>query len=168
MSNHLDLGHIRRAGETAEIVFHRRLARPIEKVWAALTVPERLADWFADVEFLDLRMGGAIRLNFAHADHRFQGTIVAYDPPRRIAWTWPKADGSQSTVTFELQPDGQNCRLTLTETGLAWSDGAGNGAGWHAHLQAIEDACDGVRTPWARLAEREQVVSGAYRAMAPA
>jgi uncharacterized protein YndB with AHSA1/START domain len=38
------LGQVRRTGETYELVFERRLARPLEKVWAALTTPECLAD----------------------------------------------------------------------------------------------------------------------------
>ena len=43
-----ELGEVRRDGETVTIVFRRRLSRPVEKIWAALTVPERLADWFAE------------------------------------------------------------------------------------------------------------------------
>jgi uncharacterized protein YndB with AHSA1/START domain len=162
-----DLGHIRRVGDTAEITFHRQIARPVDRVWAALTVPERIADWFAEVERLELRLGGALHLHFPAVNYRIQATIVALEPPRLIAWTWPKADGSQSTVRFELAPDGEGCRLTLTETDLVWSEGAGNGAGWHAHLQAFEDACDGVHTPWPRLVEREQAVSAAYKTLAP-
>ena len=168
MTGPQDLGHIRRVGDTAEVTFHRQIARPIEKVWAALTVPERIADWLAEVKSLELRLGGAIHLHFPAVNYRIQGTIVALEPPSLIAWTWPKADGSQSTIRFELTPDDAGCRLTLTEADLVWSEGAGNGAGWHAHLQALEDACDGVRTPWARLTEREQAVSAAYTTLAPA
>ena len=43
------------------MVFHRHYAKPIEKVWAALTTPERLADWLADAE-IELRLGGRIQL----------------------------------------------------------------------------------------------------------
>ena len=35
------LGEVRRDGETVTIVFERRYAKPVEKIWAALTVPER-------------------------------------------------------------------------------------------------------------------------------
>ena len=113
-----ELGALRRTGDTVEIVFHRRYARPIEKVWAALTVPERLADWFAEVEILDLRLGGAIHLSFAEVDYKIQGVITVYEPPRRLTWTWPHAEGGTSTVSFDLEPDGDGCRLTLTERGL--------------------------------------------------
>ena len=162
-----DLGAMRRTGDTVEIVFHRRYARPIEKVWAALTVPERIADWFAEVETLDLRPGGAIHLVFPEANYRIQGVITVLEPPRRLTWTWPHKDSGESTVSFELEPDGDGCRLTLTERGLILSDGAGNAAGWHAHLQAMEDAIDGVRTPWSKLLEREKVVNQVYKDRAP-
>jgi uncharacterized protein YndB with AHSA1/START domain len=163
-----DLGEVRRTGETVEIVFRRQYGRPIEKIWAALTVPERIADWFAEVELLELRLGGAIHLRFPEVDFRIQGRITAYDPPRVLTWTWPRDDGSQSTVTFELEPVEGGCRLTLTEAGLKTSEGAGNAAGWHAHLQALEDAADGVRTPWAKLIEREQAVNAVYKERSPA
>jgi hypothetical protein len=45
-------GVIRKTDNGYEIVFVRRLAKPIEKVWAALTVPERIADWFTDMRFI--------------------------------------------------------------------------------------------------------------------
>ena len=163
-----DLGDVRRTGDTVEIIFHRRYARPIEKVWAALTVPERMADWFADVESLELRLGGAIHLYFPEVDYRIQGVITALEPPRRLTWTWPQPDGTESTVSFELEPDGAGCRLTLIERGLTLSQGAGNAAGWHAHLEALTDACDGVRTPWATLIEREKAVNQVYKDRAPA
>jgi len=162
-----DLGAMRRTGDTVEILFHRRYARPIEKVWAALTVPERIADWFAEVETLDLRLGGAIHLSFPEVNYRIQGVITVLEPPRRLTWTWPREAGGESTVSFDLEPDGDGCRLTLTERGLALSEGAGNAAGWHAHLEAMQDAIDGVRTPWSKLLEREKVVNQVYKDRAP-
>jgi uncharacterized protein YndB with AHSA1/START domain len=42
-------GVVTRDGDTYEIVFVRRLQKPIEKVWAALTTPERLEDWLGVV-----------------------------------------------------------------------------------------------------------------------
>jgi uncharacterized protein YndB with AHSA1/START domain len=163
-----DLGDVRRTGDTVEIVFHRRYARPIEKVWAALTVPERIADWFAEVETLDLRLGGAIHLAFPGDHAKIKGVITAYEPPQRLAWTWPQQDGSTSTVTFQLEPDGADCLLTLIESDLTLSQGAGNAAGWHAHLEAMQDAVDGMRTPWSTLVSRAKRVDQFYKDRAPA
>ena len=56
------LGEVTVSDDTLQIVFHRHLRAPVEKVWAALTTPERLADWFANAE-IDLRVGGILRLD---------------------------------------------------------------------------------------------------------
>jgi uncharacterized protein YndB with AHSA1/START domain len=163
-----DLGEIRLTGDTVEIVFRRRYAKPVEKIWAALTVPERLADWFTDVEIEALRVGAKVRLDFKEVNVQAEGVIVQYDPPRTIAWTWSSAGGGESVVRFDLEPDGDGCRLTLTESGLKADHGAGNAAGWHAHLEALEDAAEGVRTAWATLLEREAAVNALYKGRAPA
>jgi uncharacterized protein YndB with AHSA1/START domain len=57
------LGTVTRRGEVYDLVIERRIQKPVAKVWAALTVPERIADWFTPVE-LDLRIGGIYRLSF--------------------------------------------------------------------------------------------------------
>jgi len=161
-----DLGEVRRVGDTIEIVFTRRYARPVAKVWAALTVPERLGDWFADATIDRLEVGGRIELYFTGADYRSLAVITQLEPPRLIAWTWSDPDGSKaSQVRFELAPDGEATTiLTLTHTELALDEADGVPAGWHAHLQAIEDACDEVRTSWDTLLEREAAVNAAYKA----
>lgn len=158
------LGDVRRTGDTFEVVFHRRYARPIEKVWAALTVPERIADWFCEVEVEALRVGAPIRLYFPEVDHRVAGEITAYDPPRLFAWTWPQ-DGRPAEVRFELARDGDGCRLTLTQGGLSPKDGLGVAAGWHAHLEGLERAADGVRFTWAEVVAAEKAVSKAYEGL---
>lgn len=166
---HEELGEVRRTGETVELVFRRRYARPLERVWAALTVPERLTDWFAEAKIDRLEVGGRMELYFTGADYRSLGRIVAYEPPRLFAWTWSETDGSkESLVRFELEPDGDGCRLTLTHSRLPSADAAGVLSGWHAHLEAVEDACDGVFTPWDRLIEREKEASPLYEGRVPA
>lgn len=158
-----DLGEVTRHGDTVTIVFRRRYARPIEKVWAALTVPERLNDWFAEVTSGRMEAGGAVQLYFLGADYRSLARVETYDPPRAIAWTWSELDGSRaSLVRFDLEPDGDGTRLTLTHSDLAVGEAKGVPAGWHAHLEAFEDACDGVFTSWDTLMDREGRISGLY------
>ena len=59
-------GAIRRTDSGAyEIVFVRRLRRPIHKVRAALTTPERIADWFTDMRFIpEPRLGARVEVRF--------------------------------------------------------------------------------------------------------
>jgi uncharacterized protein YndB with AHSA1/START domain len=150
-------GVVRRIGETYELVFVRRLNRPIERVWAALTTPERLADWLAEVDFEDgLRVGGRFDLRFPAFSYQTRCEIVAIDPPRLFAWTWgpEKSATLANAIRFELQPDGDGCILTLTNPGLVRRDLEGVAAGWHAPLAALPDAVDGVATP--NTPEREK------------
>ena len=143
-----------------DVVFHRRISRPVEKVWAALTVPERIADWFTEAD-LELRIGGRYRLRFSDAeDSGFDGQIVELDPPRRIAHTWPHPEHTQSIVRYELEPDSDGgCRLTLTQTSLA-SRHSGVLAGWHTFLEALPGAAEQVRMTW--RAEREAEIRALY------
>ncbi|TAL30820.1 SRPBCC family protein [Phenylobacterium sp.] len=163
-----DLGEVTRVGDTVTIVFRRRYAKPVERVWAAITVPERLADWFCEVEIEALRPGAAITLFFREADVRATGRITIYEPMRTMEWTWPQPEGGESVIRFDVEADGAGARLTLTESGLPLKDGAGNAAGWHAHLDGLEGAMDGVRTSWAAILESEGRVNQIYKDRAPA
>src|ERR1700712_2115401 len=104
------LGEIPQTGDGADLVFERRLAQPIEKVWAALTVPERISEWLMTRTEIDLRVGGRFALEWVDEDYRMAGEIVELDPPRVIAWTWPHKEHPDSVVRWELTPDGAGCR----------------------------------------------------------
>ncbi len=64
-------------------------------------------------------------------------------------------------VRWELAPEGEGCRLILTQTDLAPPGHLDVAAGWHTHLEGLPDAVDGVRTPW--TAERERELAALYR-----
>jgi uncharacterized protein YndB with AHSA1/START domain len=156
------LGEVTVTGDEVSLSYSRRYARPIEKVWAASSTPERLADWLATAE-IDLKVGGVIRLNWNNGAHTMEGRVVAYDPPLVLAWSW-LLDGRETVVRFVLEPDGDGCKLTLTHSGLTLNgqDSAGVRAGWHAHLEGVPDAMDGKATPWAVKTARETVLASAY------
>jgi uncharacterized protein YndB with AHSA1/START domain len=153
------LGVVRQVGARYEIVFERRLGKPADQVWAALTIPERLADWFLDAE-VDLRLGGIIRLS-APGHTTSEHVIVELSPPRVIAWTWPHPGHPHSVVRFELTPEGDGCRLILVQTDLEPGEHMISIAtGWHVHLEGLEGAAEAVRTPFS--AERQKRVAARY------
>jgi uncharacterized protein YndB with AHSA1/START domain len=158
------LGEVAVAGDEVTLTYRRRYARPIEKVWAAITTPERLADWLAASE-VELKAGGVIRLNWNQGMHAMEGRVIAYDPPRIVAWTW-LIDGRETVVRFELEADGDGCKLTLTHAKLALNGSQASGvrAGWHAHLEGVPDAIDGKATPWTVKQAREAALASAYPA----
>jgi uncharacterized protein YndB with AHSA1/START domain len=153
-------GVVSRTGDTYEIVFVRRLARPIEKVWAALTIPERLEDWLGVVTLDEdggLVAGARFELRFPLDGYRTRCQVVAVEPPRLFAWTWGLPDGPAdlaNAIRFELAPDGDGCILTLTNPGLVRQDLESVAAGWHTHLEALFGAADGIRTNWTPERER--------------
>ena len=82
---------------------------------------------------------------------------------KTFAWEWCELDGSNtSLVRFDLEPDGDGCRLTLTHSGVKRSEAKDVGPGWHAHLQAIADAADGIETPWSTVKARSQAAEPLY------
>ena len=161
-------GVVRKTGEDEyEIVFRRRIRKPLERVWAALTVPERIADWLANATIEPrLEVGARFALHFPTQDYRMVGRIVALDPPLLIAWTWPDPnapEGAQpGVVRFELSPDGDGCVLTLTNPHLARVGLENVAAGWHTHLEGLPGAADGVHIPWS--ADSEAVHEARYAA----
>jgi uncharacterized protein YndB with AHSA1/START domain len=159
------LGTVARTGETFEVTFERRLAKPLEKVWAAITVPERIADWLTEAE-VELRLGGRFRLWFAADSYAVDGRIVELEPLRRLAWTWPDPLHPDSVVRFELASEGAGTRLVLTQTALPAKQLSCVTGGWHTHLEGLPGAADGVRTPFS--SEREAQILTRYEGRFPA
>ena len=156
-----DIGHVTIDNGDLQVVFRRRYAKPVEKVWAAVSTPERIADWLAIAEY-EPKVGGVVRLDW-YGHNKMEGRVVAYDPPRLFAWTWP-LNGRETVVRFALEPDGPlACWLTLTHAGL---DPAGAGAGvrvgWHAHLEGIPDALEGRATSWETVMARNTELTAFY------
>jgi uncharacterized protein YndB with AHSA1/START domain len=145
------LGTVTRRGAVYDITLTRRIARPVEKVWAAIAKPERIADWFTEVE-LDPRPGGVFRLKFPQDGYVLEGVVLAYEPMRLFAYSWPDPSHANSVVRFELEPEGRGCRLTLTQTSLS-GRGMNILAGWHVFLGGLPGAAEGVRTVWTRAHE---------------
>ena len=154
-------GEVTVADDAVRVVFHRRYNKPIRKVWAALTTPERLADWFAMAD-IEMRVGGAVRLDW-QGHNSMEGRVVTLDPPRAFAWTWT-IGGRETLVRFDLKADGEACELTLTHSGLNPRPGMGPGvrASWHAHLEALPDALEGRATSWATTTARRDAAQRFY------
>ena len=142
-------GVVERDGDRWKIGFARRIERPIDKVWAALTLPERIADWFGDADVLDLRVGGRMVIRFREPpDETMAAEITALEPPRLFEFRWNDVEDPRGAlVRWELEPDGAAaCRLRLVQFGLPRQKLADTGSSWHHFLDMIPAAADGVRT----------------------
>lgn len=124
-------GEVTLADGRMQIVFRRSYRKPIEKVWAALTTSERLADWFGAAE-VDLRPEGKFRFTYP-GGYSVEMQITRLDAPRVLAWAW-KIDDIDTSVLFELTPSRlmsrynawQNASLVTAADGLSgearWED----------------------------------------------
>ncbi len=143
--------------------FERRLGHPVERVWDALTRPERLAVWFGSDEIeLDLVEGGRFDVRttgppeLVEAIIREAGeealmqhnTILRLERPLLFEHTFGDPD---SIARWELQRDGDGCRLILTHTepaGFDAADAPRDLGGWHTLLDLMEQALAGEPVEW--------------------
>lgn len=145
-----DLGTATKTGDGRyELRFERRLSHPVDKVWSALTEPDELAGWLAASD-VELTEGGRIELRWLNTDAGgnaavMRGTITRLEPPRLIEY-----DGDiHGLLRWELREDGDGCLLTLTNRTPASDDWlTETRAGWHIHLDHLEDALDGRPVDW--------------------
>ncbi len=93
---------------------------------------------------IDARPGG----RFTIVDRREDGDIehvggyLEIDRPRRLVFTFgvPQFDPTETTVTVEIAPDGDGCRLTLTHTDVPPEWVEQDREGWTMILGALEAA----------------------------
>ncbi len=148
-------GKMTEAGEAYELRFERMIDRAIEKVWAALTIPERIADWLTDCE-IEPRVGGRYTLRFRNPTYEMNGIIRVIEPPKLLEYTWPEpGHPANSIVRFLLVPHERGCLLRLTQT---WpqhkrEDLSSILAGWHMHLDRMQQSIAGAATAFDPVAE---------------
>jgi uncharacterized protein YndB with AHSA1/START domain len=124
--------------------YERRLRHPVEKVWEALTDPAQVEEWWARAE-VELAEGGRARLEWLNGDAVAEGHVSRLDPPHTIEFD----TDIHGRLLWELEPDGEATRLTLTVTAeLPDEYLASVRAGWHVHIDFLEDALDGRPVDW--------------------
>jgi uncharacterized protein YndB with AHSA1/START domain len=126
------------AGEARTAVLRRTYDAPLDDVWAACTVPDRLDRWFLAVSG-DLREGG----RFALAGNA-GGEIVRCDPPHALDLTWVYGDRPVDEVRLRLSDAGDGATLLEIEhatvsTEVEWEGRMldvipGVGSGWELPL----------------------------------
>lgn len=146
--------------------FERRFRHPIEKVWDALTRPERIKEWLGEVEVdLELVEGGRYyvetvgppELVEAIKEEAGADQLVAHDTVLRVErpmlFVHTFGGDPASIARWELQRDGDGCRLTLIHTEPPDFDPAHRArdlGGWHTLLDLMEASLDGQPIPWTK------------------
>ena len=108
---------------------------------------------------LDLRIGGAIRLEFDNSKlpndaeglakhpgtgiHTFEGRITRLETMRVLAYTWMWGD-HETEVTYELAPKGKDVLLTVLHRRLTRELASKVTGGWDVHTGILADLLNGV------------------------
>jgi uncharacterized protein YndB with AHSA1/START domain len=117
---------------------------PAEKIFHALTdgpttreywFHENVSDWKIGSKWSHRRLDGS-------ADD-VVGTVLENDPPHRLVTIWaapaaPDDPAQQSRVTFEIEPVGGVCRLTVTHDELPPDQLDDAASGWSSVLSSLK------------------------------
>jgi uncharacterized protein YndB with AHSA1/START domain len=145
-----------------EVCLIRTLPGPIERIWEYLTDPEKRARWFAGGP-MEPKVGGKMTLQFKHKNlapdeappeqyksvhetgFEMPGTILRWEPPHVLSYTFDE----DSTVTFELTPQGNQVLLVLTHhaRGNDIPSLTGYASGWHTNFAMLIADLEGTPKP---------------------
>ena len=142
-----DLGTIEANGEGWRLTLVRRFDAPIDQVWAAITEPDRLADWLSETK-IEPCVGGKIEIDFG-PDEVAGGEVLAFDPPHAFEFEWERRSGGVSSIVrFELASEGRGTVLTLIHRRQSARTARSTCAGWHAHLDGLLATLGGEPVEW--------------------
>jgi uncharacterized protein YndB with AHSA1/START domain len=119
----------------------------VDDLWSALTEPERLARWIADVEG-DLSVGGEFNARFT-SSWEGPGRVDVCEPPHRLLLTMNPGEEDETVIEALLNAEVGGTRLVIEERGLPIDGLASHGAGWQAHIEDLAALISGRdRTDW--------------------
>lgn len=108
--------------ETKPLVLERTLDAPASKIWQALTDAKKMKEWYFDVPNFKPEVG--LEFEFTAGEtggkqYRHLCKITEVIPEKKLSYSW-RYDGypGNSEVSFELAPDGNGTKLTITHKGL--------------------------------------------------
>jgi uncharacterized protein YndB with AHSA1/START domain/DNA-binding transcriptional ArsR family regulator len=129
-----------------EKVFEIYIRTTPERLWQAITDPDIRSKYHFGVRVAsDWKPGSGIELTHTNAPAPLgEGEVLEADPPRRLAHTmvalWSdeaKAEGT-SRVTWDIEPVGDSCRLTLTHDQLGEGASEELYGGWPMILSGLK------------------------------
>ena len=82
-----------------------------DEVWAALTEPERLEEWFANEAELDARPGGEGVFRWGDGEER-RAVVRELEEAERLVLDWD--DGGETAIELAAVPDGTRVRVVET------------------------------------------------------
>ena len=132
--------------ETGAVVVEGVFGTDQADLWHALTSPERLRRWIADVAG-DLRVAGSFTARFT-SGWEGTGQVVACEEPTRLEVT-TQSDNQTTTIEAWVSPAPGGARLVIEERGLPRGQLHFYGAGWQTHVEDLGVSLRGEQpSPW--------------------
>jgi uncharacterized protein YndB with AHSA1/START domain len=102
-------------------IIERTFNAPADKVWEAITNKDQMRQWYFDLADFKAEPGFEFQFEGGPDDrkylHKCRVTEVVPGKKLQYSWRYEGYEGN-SLVTFELFPEGDKTRLTLTHEGL--------------------------------------------------
>ncbi|XAS68532.1 metalloregulator ArsR/SmtB family transcription factor [Micrococcaceae bacterium Sec5.7] len=167
MSRH-PLGTLERLDDgTVRLTFVREYAHPVEAVWAAITDPAQTSKWWAAARG-SAQPGSEFSLQWLNGEDGelewWHGEVLRSEPPH----LFEHSNSQHGLLRWELEaaivrvPDTagggskQGTRLTFTNIVSAPDDAVTMSlAGWHVHLDHLQEALEGREADWPPWMETE-------------
>lgn len=158
-----------REGAMVTASLTRWLEASPDEVWAALSTPERLVQWLAPGS-IDLRVGGAVRLDFGDSGIVIDSAVTAVTPLERLEYSWSGPSDPSRPIRWRLEPRDGGVELTLTLILPPDDDVGRSAAGWAAHLEMLACALAGapIAFPFERFKATREVYRGQVASQASA
>lgn len=130
----------------------RKFAAAPERVFAAWTNPEELANWWGPEGMttpqckMDVRTGGAWQTTMRNDkgdEYTVSGVYRTIDPPRHLVFTWAwhndgVRDGHETEISVQLEPVDGGTHLVLIQQTFAERDQRDNHhGGWMSSLNDL-------------------------------
>lgn len=104
-----------------EHIYQTHIRTTPQRLWEAITSPEFTRQYFHRMHIdCDWKPGSAVKFRYEDGRVGCEGTLLDCVPPKLLRYTWrflfdeQLAKERPSTVTFEIEPAGENCRLRVT------------------------------------------------------
>lgn len=127
-------------------------AHPIEKVWEAITLAEKISEWFIQAEF---KAEVGYHYTFTHKNTKITGEVLVAAPVTDLAYTWTVGGtDTVTTVRWKLEATPEGTLLTLEHSGISGYPGetavtmfTSYEDGWTSCITNLERFLSGQKQP---------------------
>ncbi|MEO8839258.1 MAG: SRPBCC family protein [Herbaspirillum sp.] len=137
------VGRIRRVSSGFEGQIERLIKHDRNTVWRMLVEPQALAQWLAPGS-IELRIGGAVHIDFADSGTVIDSTVLKLDAPKLLEYSWSSGNDPERLLRWKLITVDEGTRLVLTLRIPVGEDAARACAGFEGHLEMLAAALEGV------------------------